>query len=87
MEAPGKPKNEQGYVAFSKLKSNKDLAREFIDRELGIASTYVSKTTDYARVLGLEKRVAKVVKDITALRTAALQDKVAHKAAQAAPAH
>lgn len=82
VEAPSKPENEQGYVAFSKLKSNKDLAREFIDRELGIASTYVSKTTDYARVLGLEKRVEKVVKEITSLRVDVQNNPAARKPTQ-----
>lgn len=83
VEAPGKTEKEQGYVAFTKLKSNKDLAREFLDRELAIAATYVSKTSDYARVLGLEKRVQKVVREIAALRTA-LQTKPARKAAESA---
>src|SRR5690349_12937690 len=68
VEAPGKPEREQGYIAFTKIKNTKELAREFLDRELGIASSYVSKTRDYARVLGLERNVNRVVKDIASLR-------------------
>jgi hypothetical protein len=71
VEAPGKAEREQGYVAFTKIKNSKELAREFIDRELGIASTYVCKTRDYARVLGLERQVEKVVKDLSSVRVAA----------------
>lgn len=68
VEAPGKPGKEQGYVAFTRIKNKRELAREFFDRELGIAASYVSKTRDYAQVLGLEKRVERVVNDITTLR-------------------
>lgn len=71
VEAPGKPRKEQGYVAFTRLKDKKQLAREFFDRELGIAASYVSKTKDYARVLGLERRIERVVKDLTSLRAEA----------------
>lgn len=71
VEAPGKAEREQGYMAFTKIKNQKELAREFFDRELGTASSYVSKTADYARVLGLERQVERVVKDITSLRAKA----------------
>lgn len=71
VEAPGKAEREQGYVAFTRIKNKKDLAREFLDRELSVAATYVAKTRDYARVLGLEESVEKVVKQIDSLRTKA----------------
>jgi hypothetical protein len=71
VEAPGKAEREQGYVAFTRIKDKKELAREFLDRELGIAETYVTKAADYARALGLEKRVAKVIQEIAAVRVEA----------------
>lgn len=69
VEAPGKAEREQGYVAFTRIKGKKELAKEFIDRELGIAASYVAKTRDYAQVLGLDKRVERVVKNIASLRS------------------
>lgn len=68
VEAPGKAGREQGYIAFTRIKDKKQLAREFFDRELGIAASYVAKTKDYAQVLGLDRRVERVVDDITSLR-------------------
>lgn len=68
VEAPGKAGREQGYIAFTRIKDKKQLAREFFDRELGIAASYVAKTKDYAHVLGLDSRVEKVVGDIASLR-------------------
>lgn len=85
VEAPAKPGREQGYVAFTRLKDKKELAREFFDRELSIAATYVAKTKDYARVLGLEGRVERVVKDLASLRVAA--QKSARKKVLNASAH
>lgn len=79
VEAPGKPEREQGYVAFTRIKDKKELAREFLNRELSIAATHVTKARDYARVLGLEARAERVVKDITSL-----QSDVQHLASQAA---
>lgn len=68
VETPGKVGREQGYVAFTRLKDKKQLAREFFDRELSIAASYVAKTKDYAQVLGLDRRVERVVDDIASLR-------------------
>lgn len=85
VEAPGKAEREQGYVAFTKLRNKKELAREFIDRELAIASSYVEKTRDYARALGLEKRIERVVKDLSALRVAAQTEAVRAKTRHATP--
>lgn len=82
VEAVGKAEREQGYVAFEKIKGTKELAREFLERELGIASSYVSKTADYARVLGLERQVERVVKDIATLRAEAQRKAVARKRPQ-----
>lgn len=87
VEAPGKAEREQGYVAFTRIRNRKDLAREFLDRELGIASSYVAKTADYARVLGLEKRVEKVVKDITSLRSEAVNRARTRKPVESTTAH
>lgn len=87
VEAPGKPGKEQGYVAFTRLKEKKELAREFFDRELSLAASYVAKTRDYARVLGLEKRVEKVVKEITSLRTEAQNKTAVRKQIRHAAAH
>lgn len=71
VEAPAKPGREQGYIAFTRLKNKKELAREFFDRELGIAETFVTKAADYARALGLEKRVERVIQEIAAVRAEA----------------
>lgn len=68
VETPGKAGKEQGYTAFTRIKDKKELAREFFDRELGIAASYVAKTKDYAQVLGLDSRVEKVVDEIASLR-------------------
>jgi len=69
VEGPSKTGRQQGYVGFSDVKSSKQLAKEFLDRELGIAKTYVAKTVNYARILKLEPKVAKIVKDLDALVT------------------
>lgn len=87
VEALGKNGRDQGYVAFTRIKGQKELAQEFLDRELGIASTYVSKTADYARVLGLEKRVEGVVDEISALRTEARIKSAKRASSQPAAAH
>lgn len=86
VEAPGKMGREQGYVAFTRIKDKKQLAREFFDRELGIASSYVAKTKDYAKVLGLDSRVEKVVEDIASLRKDAQKRRVSPQRARHASA-
>jgi hypothetical protein len=68
VEHPTKPEDAQGYIPISTIRNSKMLAREFIDRELAIASTYVSKTADYAEILGLRDRVDGLVEDIEDLR-------------------
>lgn len=87
VEAPGKAEREQGYVAFTRIKDKKEMAREFLDRELGIAASYVSKTRDFARVLGLERRVERVVKDLAAVRQEAQKRTASRKRAASASAH
>ena len=70
VEAPGKAnEKEQGYTSINRIRSNKELAREFVDRELAIAGTYVGKTKDYAEVLGLRKQVEEVEAEIGELRS------------------
>ena len=68
---PCKSGKEQGYIGFLEIKSSKTLAAEFMERELGIAKTYVSKTMNYAKVLGMEEKVAKVARDLDRLALSA----------------
>lgn len=68
VEHPTKPEREQGYVSIDKIKSNRMMAREFIERELTMASAYVSRTRDYATILGLTDRVDSVTRDLDELR-------------------
>jgi hypothetical protein len=68
VESPTKPEREQGYTSISTIRSSKMLAREFMERELSIANSYVSKTVEFSKVLGLQDRVETLVQDITSLR-------------------
>lgn len=68
VEDPRKPEREQGYISISQIKDSKQLAREFMDRELGIASTYVAKTKEYSEVLGLRQRVEDLTEELGDIR-------------------
>ena len=76
VEDPCKSGKEQGYIGFLEIKSSKTLAAEFMERELGIAKTYVSKTMNYAKVLGMEEKVAKVARDLDRLALSARKSAV-----------
>lgn len=70
VETPRKAEKEQGYVSIEDVKSNKQLAREFMARELAIASTYVSRAEQYAAILGVTGQVQTVIKKLKALQVA-----------------
>jgi hypothetical protein len=86
VEAPNKAEGEQGYIAFTRIKTNKELAKDFLQRELGIASSYVEKTRDYARALGLESRITRVVEDLASVRIEAEKRATPRKKALSASA-
>lgn len=67
VERPDKRSDHQGYTSIANIKSNKDLARDFLARELAVASTYVSKCQDFGEVLGLRDRVTGLADDIADL--------------------
>lgn len=69
---PRKKDNEQGYISVEEMKTDKSLAAEFIQREVGMASTYVEKARSYALVLGLESRIDYVIGDLDSLKHEAL---------------
>lgn len=68
VENPIKAPNEQGYVSFEMVSSNKQMTRRFMDKELAIASTYVEKSKTYAEVLGLGQKVEGLLSKIASVR-------------------
>ncbi|MBA2526596.1 MAG: hypothetical protein H0V18_12580 [Pyrinomonadaceae bacterium] len=68
VELPGKELRTQGYISINTIKGKKELAAEFLEDQLKVASAYVVKTTDYAAVLGLRKRTEGIVQEIASLR-------------------
>lgn len=69
VESPVKREDSQGYTSILKLKNSKSAAREFITRELGIASSYVAKTKEYAVIFGLQDRVDEIVEELETLKS------------------
>lgn len=67
VEDPRKER-QQGYVAITSIVDDKQVARNFIERELAVAATYVEKCTTYAELVGLRKQVEGLRQDIEGLR-------------------
>lgn len=75
VEDPRKPEKEQGYISFSTIKSDKQLRREFMDRELMMAEVHVNRTRQFAGALKLLPEVEEIEESLADLRSKVIPQK------------
>lgn len=64
---PEQPGDKQGYTAFSRLRSDVDLARESVVNEFARAGSALRRARDLAGALGVQERVEEVEQQVREL--------------------
>lgn len=57
---PANKQNESGYVPVTSLRSEPEMAAEFVSQQLSLARTFVEKTRRFALLLGVGKDIDSV---------------------------
>jgi hypothetical protein len=61
---PRLPSDQQGYIAISSLKTDKDLAKESIKYEFHRAYAHLHRAKTHAEVLGMEDQVSALLNSL-----------------------
>ena len=59
--------NEQGYVSIETIRSDADMARDFLAEEFGRAASALARAKAYAKVLKFEEDVDHVIEEVKTL--------------------